>query len=567
MLSWLKSVAKATSMWIPTILHMLLGRPDKESPTISSIEGIHETEKAKNEAQTAAKTAQDLADQIKRDAEQDRERARARQEEADSAAARAAEEMKRMKVQMEEVANAMKRAAELAEASAKAAREDAERFAREAREERGRTQKMHEDAQKAQKAAREDVERFAREAREERERAQRMREDAERAAAAREEAERAQKAAKQDAERFAWEAQEERERAQKMHEDVERAIAAGREEAEMARKASKDDAERFSREAQEERERAQKMRDNAVKAMAAAREEADRAQKVADEQCREAEASKALAVEMARTAAEEARKAIKAKEEAEERLKKGIQPVVTPSPEELAAAKRRIQYREDCFHFAAAGISGSGKSSLVNAFRGLHGNHSDAAAVGVTETTLQMTRYQDTNPDSPFVWYDVPGAGTPKCRDWQYFNDQGLYVFDCIIVLFDNRFTMTDIAILINARRFNIPTYIVRSKADQHIRNTMMEMGYDSDNEEDFERRNRLYEAARKQFISRTRKNVQANLEDANLPNQRVYIVSNNALLSIMLSKMPKKAIDEMDLVNDLFYEAYRRRKVNPVAF
>ena len=383
---------------------------------------------------------------------------------------------------------------------------------------------------------------------------------------------------------FAQGAERERERADRLHEEAQRAAARAAEEmermrarmeeaadaarrAEGAANAAREDAAESQREALEERERAQKMREEAEGSVKAAKEEAERAQRAADEQRRQAEAAQARAEGTARTAAEEARKANEAREEAERRWKDGIQPVVTPSPEELAAAKRRIQYREDCFHFAIAGISGSGKSSLVNAFRGLRSRDPGAAAVGATETTLQMSRYPDTNPNSPFVWYDIPGAGTLKCRDWQYFNDQGLYVFDCIIVLFDNRFTMTDIAILTNARRFNIPTYIVRSKADQHIRNVVKEMGYNSeeDDDEDVERRNALYKAARKQFVDETRKSVRVNLEDANLPNQRVYIVSNNTLLSIVLNKVPKKTIDEVDLLNDLFNEAYRRRRVEPV--
>ena len=362
--------------------------------------------------------------------------------------------------------------------------------------------------------------------------------------------------------RAAAHATEEVRRMRAQMEEVASAARRAQELAEAAANAARKEAAELAQEAWEECVRAEMIREDSERAIAAMREEAERTQMAAEEQSRAAEAGRLLAEEMARTAAEETRKAVEAKEEAERRLKEGIQPVVTPSLEEVAAAKRRVQYREDCFHFAIAGISGSGKSSLVNAFRGLRSRDAGAAPVGVTETTLQMTRYPDANPENPFVWYDIPGAGTLKCRDWQYFNDQGLYVFDCIIVLFDNRFTMTDIAILVNARRFNIPTYIVRSKADQHIRNIMIEKGYDSegDDEEDVERRNKLYKAARKQFIEETRKSVRTNLEDANLPDQRVYIVSNTTMLGIVLRKMPKKTIDEVDLLNDLLNQAYSRR-------
>ncbi|KAI6115187.1 interferon-inducible GTPase-domain-containing protein [Pisolithus croceorrhizus] len=263
-----------------------------------------------------------------------------------------------------------------------------------------------------------------------------------------------------------------------------------------------------------------------------------------------------------RAAQEEARKATAAKEEAEKQWKAGIQPVVTPSLEELEKVKRRIQYKEGVFHFAVAGVAGSGKSSLINAFRGLRNRDASAAATGVTETTLAMARYADANPQHPFVWFDIPGAGTLKIPDWQYFNAQGLYVFDCIIVLFDNRFTMTDVAILSNAKRFRIPTYIVRSKADQHIRNLMRDMGYDSeqDDEDDPGRRARLLTAARKQYIEETRKSVKTNLENAGLPDQRVYIVSNDNVLGMARGNTPRRAIDELALLTDLFTEAHVRR-------
>ena len=334
--------------------------------------------------------------------------------------------------------------------------------------------------------------------------------------------------------------------------------------AEAAFNAAREDAERFSREAQEVQDRAQKMQERAKRAMETAKEEAERMQRVADEQRREAEAAKVRAEKMTRTAAEETRKANEAREDIERRLKEGIQPVAVPSPEELAEAKKCVQYREDCFHFAVTGVSGSGKSSLLNAFRGLRHRDAGAAAVEVTEGRLQTTRYHNVNQDDPYVWYDVPGVGMFRYHGWQYFNSRNLYVFDCIIVLFDNRFTTTDITTLTYARQFKIPTYVVRSMADRCIRNIMMDIDSEGDEEEDVERHNKLYKAARKQFIDMTRKFVRHGLEDANLPDQRVYIVCNTTLLNVVRNKMPKNTIDELELLNDLTNEAHARREARP---
>jgi predicted GTPase len=370
------------------------------------------------------------------------------------------------------------------------------------------------------------------------------------------------RARQEEADRAAARAVEEIKRMMVQMETAERAARLAQELAEAAAKAAKEEVNKLLQEVREEKERAMKMQKDAEKAALSAREDAERAKRAADDDRIKAEAGRALAEEASRAATEEMRKAFEAKEEAERHLKEGIQPIVMPSPEELETVKERVQYMEDYFHFAIAGVSGSGKSSLVNAFRGLRSKDDGAAAVGITETTLEMTRYPEANPEIPFVWYDVPGAGTFKCRDWQYFNDQGLYVFDCIIVLLDNRFTMTDIAILVNARRFNIPTYIVRSKADQHIRNVMIEMGYDSEGDAGSERRDELHRAARWQFIEETRNTVKANLADASLPDQRVYIISNTTLLDLINKKMPKKMIDEVELLNDLYSQAHARRSM-----
>jgi len=115
-------------------------------------------------------------------------------------------------------------------------------------------------------------------------------------------------------------------------------------------------------------------------------------------------------------------------------------PVVSPTDEEIDAVKTRLGYEKSHLHFAVSGPPGSGKSSLINALRGLKKNDREAAPVGSVETTTTITRYPDARQEIPFkwfVWYDVPGAGTLNVPSWQYFNQQGLFIFDFIILVYD----------------------------------------------------------------------------------------------------------------------------------
>ncbi|KAG6337377.1 hypothetical protein ID866_1700 [Astraeus odoratus] len=284
------------------------------------------------------------------------------------------------------------------------------------------------------------------------------------------------------------------------------------------------------------------------------------AQQASREVVEKARLAQEVAQKLVREAEEKSQAAQQAQEEAEERLRKGIQPIVIPTKNEILEAKTKVQYQDGLFHFAVAGVAGTGKSSLINGIRGLENRHPDAADTGVVETTFTIGRYPDPNPDYPFVWYDIPGAGTLSQPDWLYFNAQGLFVFDCVIVLFDNRFTQTDIAILKNCRRFQIPAYIVRSKADVHIRNIMYDDGYNSDHD-DGSRREALYYRARTRFIADTQATVRQNLKGADLPNQRVYIISNRTLMSTVKDRiLSSKIIDELELIKDILEEACSRR-------
>jgi hypothetical protein len=119
------------------------------------------------------------------------------------------------------------------------------------------------------------------------------------------------------------------------------------------------------------------------------------------------------------------------------------------------------------------------------------------------------------------------------------------------------RMTKLDISILENCRRFRIPAFIVRTKADNHIRQTMKDLGYNRRRKAEKER---IYTEACEKFVSDTRRNLDDNLRSANLPTQPVYIISSETLCSLANGNHTEKIIDEGSLIRDVLQTAYDRR-------
>lgn len=202
-----------------------------------------------------------------------------------------------------------------------------------------------------------------------------------------------------------------------------------------------------------------------------------------------------------------------------------------PTRGEFQEALKTIQYGRDRFHFAIVGKSGCGKSSLINAFRNLRNRDPGASRTGTMETTLEIGRYPDPGTEPPrsrMVWFDVPGAGTQRIPNHDYFVKQSLYMFDLIILAIGDRFEEIDALIVENCARFKVPVFIVRSKADMHISNMMKEYGTGiyseiTDNPQ-------LYTACRDQFILESQQTVSEGLQRQGLPDQPVYVISRDAL-------------------------------------
>ncbi|KAF8810321.1 hypothetical protein BYT27DRAFT_7336795 [Phlegmacium glaucopus] len=90
-----------------------------------------------------------------------------------------------------------------------------------------------------------------------------------------------------------------------------------------------------------------------------------------------------------------------------------------------------------------------------------------------------MTNKRQKIPYNRLVWFDYSGAGTPKMPGSQYFNEQALFIFDIVILVYDTCFTEINISIIRNCKQSKFPLFIVYSKSDTHIQNILQDLGYD----------------------------------------------------------------------------------------
>jgi len=226
-----------------------------------------------------------------------------------------------------------------------------------------------------------------------------------------------------------------------------------------------------------------------------------------------------------------------------------------PTEGEFNSAMAMIRDEErnrQLLHFGVSGVVKSGKSSLLNSFRGLRARDPGAARVGSSETTVGVTRYNDPRPEYAFAWYDIAGFGTASVGPAElYFNSHGLFALDCILIIIKDSFQESDAALMRQCHNLSIPTYLVRSFSDVHISN-IQEDGAPS------------YEAARAEYIRDAEENARKGLHDSHLGEQRVYLINARAMLSLVRgSPLPDSKIHEVELLRDVLEECRRRRLRN----
>lgn len=107
------------------------------------------------------------------------------------------------------------------------------------------------------------------------------------------------------------------------------------------------------------------------------------------------------------------------------------------------------------------GLSGAGKSSLINAIAGQR-----IAPVGSTEQTMTAQSYLHEG----IEFVDLPGCGTARWPQHTYVQDLKLAQYDCFIIVTHTRLYEADLFLLHELRdKQHKPCFVVRNKIDVAI--------------------------------------------------------------------------------------------------
>lgn len=168
------------------------------------------------------------------------------------------------------------------------------------------------------------------------------------------------------------------------------------------------------------------------------------------------------------------------------------------------------QQKNTPLNIGITGESGSGKSTFVNAFRGIDNKDEKAAPTGCVETTMEVTAYPHPNYPNVTLW-DLPGIGTMNFPANEYLRRVGFEKFDFFIIISDIRFRENDVRLAKEIQRMGKKFYFVRSKIDSTLQNE--------------ERSQREFNA--QSTLAQIRENCLQGLEEGGVVSPQVFLVSS----------------------------------------
>ncbi|KAH3726391.1 hypothetical protein DPMN_052253 [Dreissena polymorpha] len=179
--------------------------------------------------------------------------------------------------------------------------------------------------------------------------------------------------------------------------------------------------------------------------------------------------------------------------------------------------KNNNKWRDIKINVAITGQSGSGKSSFINALRGLKDEDEGAAETGCVECTKVPTPYRHPDNTNLVLW-DLPGVGTRFCPQDTYLQKVNFQEYDFIILVSSSRFTVYDtwLAKQIQAKFNDTNMFFIRSKIDSDLENKQKG------------RRIQMTEKSRLELFAAIKKNCHDNLMEDDIVNPSVFMINNH---------------------------------------
>lgn len=157
------------------------------------------------------------------------------------------------------------------------------------------------------------------------------------------------------------------------------------------------------------------------------------------------------------------------------------------------------------------GESGAGKSSLINALRGLGAEDPGAALTGVVETTMHPSSYPHPQFPDVTLW-DLPGAGAPGCPADKYLKQVDFGRYDFFLLVSPRRCGAVETRLAAEILRQGKKFYFVRTKVDEDLAATRTQ------------RPSGFSEAA---ILQEIRDHCAERLRAAGVADPRIFLVSN----------------------------------------
>ncbi|KAL2078376.1 hypothetical protein ACEWY4_026061 [Coilia grayii] len=119
-------------------------------------------------------------------------------------------------------------------------------------------------------------------------------------------------------------------------------------------------------------------------------------------------------------------------------------------------------------NIAVTGVTGAGKSSFVNALRGVQDYEEGAAPTGAEKSTMTPTMYRHPTMPNVNIW-DLPGIGTENFTAKKYMKKVNFNAYDVFLILTSTRLREYDIMLAKEIEKNKKNVYFIRTKVDQDV--------------------------------------------------------------------------------------------------